>query len=127
MAVLLVATLILFQRGADFTTAMAFMFASSNLVIELGILLSCSLVGSSHSRSLLAAPSSSCCWFSSHRSPILGNKSTRLVHGCEPKDSIPMTKASMQNPTPLGVSGSDPARMGCRSKLRDLGSQADLH
>jgi uncharacterized protein len=29
----------LFQRGADFTTAMVFMFASTNLVIELGIVL----------------------------------------------------------------------------------------
>jgi hypothetical protein len=29
----------LFQRGADFTTAMIFMFASTNLVIELGIVL----------------------------------------------------------------------------------------
>ena len=29
----------LFQRGADFTTAMVFMFASTNLVVELGIIL----------------------------------------------------------------------------------------
>ena len=29
----------LFQRGADFTTAMVFMFASTNLVLELGIVL----------------------------------------------------------------------------------------
>ena len=29
----------LFQKGADFTTAMAFMFASTNLVVELGIVL----------------------------------------------------------------------------------------
>src|ERR1700710_1582195 len=29
----------LFQRGADFTSAMVFMFASTNLVIELGIVL----------------------------------------------------------------------------------------
>lgn len=29
----------LFQRGADFTTAMVFMFASTNLVLELGIIL----------------------------------------------------------------------------------------
>src|SRR4051795_10234732 len=29
----------LFQRGADFTTAQAFMFASTNLVLELGIVL----------------------------------------------------------------------------------------
>ncbi len=29
----------LFQRGADFTTAMVFMFASTNLVVELGIVL----------------------------------------------------------------------------------------
>src|SRR3954447_4498901 len=29
----------LFQRGADFTTAQAFMFASTNLVVELGIVL----------------------------------------------------------------------------------------
>src|SRR5437870_11819820 len=29
----------LFQKGADFTTAMVFMFASTNLVIELGIVL----------------------------------------------------------------------------------------
>ena len=29
----------LFQRGADFTAAMVFMFASTNLVIELGIVL----------------------------------------------------------------------------------------
>src|SRR5215472_16360368 len=29
----------LFQKGADFTTAMIFMFASTNLVIELGIVL----------------------------------------------------------------------------------------
>ncbi len=29
----------LFQRGADFTTAMVFMFASTNLVIELGLVL----------------------------------------------------------------------------------------
>jgi uncharacterized membrane protein YraQ (UPF0718 family) len=29
----------LFQRGADFTTAMVFMFASTNLVIELGVVL----------------------------------------------------------------------------------------
>src|ERR671921_1568228 len=29
----------LFQKGADFTTAMVFMFASTNLVIELGVVL----------------------------------------------------------------------------------------
>src|SRR5215831_1368684 len=29
----------LFQKGADFTTAMIFMFASTNLVVELGIVL----------------------------------------------------------------------------------------
>src|SRR5690349_15735076 len=29
----------LFQKGADFTTAMVFMFASTNLVVELGIVL----------------------------------------------------------------------------------------
>src|SRR5881275_1033896 len=29
----------LFQRGADFTSSMVFMFASTNLVIELGIVL----------------------------------------------------------------------------------------
>ncbi|MGI8662843.1 MAG: permease [Acidimicrobiales bacterium] len=29
----------LFQKGADFTTAMAFMFASTNLVVELGVVL----------------------------------------------------------------------------------------
>src|SRR5260370_909374 len=29
----------LFQKGADFTTAMIFMFASTNLVIELGVVL----------------------------------------------------------------------------------------
>src|SRR5689334_2828135 len=29
----------LFQKGADFTTAMIFMFASTNLVLELGIVL----------------------------------------------------------------------------------------
>ena len=29
----------LFQKGADFTTAMVFMFASTNLVLELGIVL----------------------------------------------------------------------------------------
>src|SRR5579875_4121144 len=29
----------LFKRGADFTTAMVFMFASTNLVVELGIVL----------------------------------------------------------------------------------------
>src|SRR5579875_532819 len=29
----------LFRRGADFTTAMVFMFASTNLVVELGIVL----------------------------------------------------------------------------------------
>src|SRR6202022_2599055 len=29
----------LFQKGADFTTAMIFMFASTNLVVELGVVL----------------------------------------------------------------------------------------
>ena len=29
----------LFQKGADFTTAMVFMFASTNLVVELGVVL----------------------------------------------------------------------------------------
>src|SRR5919112_6290132 len=29
----------LFQKGADFTSAMVFMFASTNLVVELGIVL----------------------------------------------------------------------------------------
>ena len=37
----------LFQRGADFVSSMVFMFASTNLVIELGIVIWVLLGGSS--------------------------------------------------------------------------------
>ena len=41
----------LFRKGADFTAAMAFQFASTNLVIELGIIMACCSAGSSRSAS----------------------------------------------------------------------------
>jgi uncharacterized protein len=37
----------IFRKGADFTAAMAFQFASTNLVIELGIIMAVLLAGSS--------------------------------------------------------------------------------
>jgi len=47
----------LFARGADFTSSMVFMFASTNLVVELGSCCGCSSAGSSPSPSSSVASS----------------------------------------------------------------------
>ena len=47
----------LFRKGADFTSAMAFQFASTNLVLELGVILAVLSAGSSPPPSSSAAPS----------------------------------------------------------------------
>ena len=47
----------LFQKGADFVSAMVFMFASTNLVVELGIVLVTAGVGDTilvHAREAIA-------------------------------------------------------------------------
>jgi hypothetical protein len=47
----------LFVGGADFLASMVFMFASTNLVVELGIVLASSSAGSSSPRSSSAGSS----------------------------------------------------------------------
>jgi uncharacterized membrane protein YraQ (UPF0718 family) len=47
----------LFRKGANFTAAMAFEIASTNLVVELGVILALLMAGSSPRRSSSAASS----------------------------------------------------------------------